>query len=191
MEKPNYILKTTESVFTPKDKNAVIEAVVIGGIIVSGLMLIVSLLAQFSAIVTWGMGLLFALLFGRLVGSPFVGRNSLSAPSPLEIWFYDDHLIIYRDRLYCNKTLSRRTYDKLFYKDIQKCEYKMISSKIIFFGVTESVWYDYNQDGSLPQYPTHHETTDCSDFCTTEHPDTDFVAEIENHSPIKVVMEDQ
>ena len=191
MEKPNYILKANESVFLPKNKNAVIEAVVIGGIIVSGLIIIVSLLAQLSAIVTISMGVLFALLFGRLVGSPFVGRNSLAAPSPLEIWFYDDHLIIYRERLYCSKTLSRRTYDKLFYKDIQKCEYRMISGKIIFSGVTESVWYDYNKDGSLPEYPTHHETTDGSDFCTTEDPDTDFVAEIENHSPIKVVMEDQ
>ncbi len=191
MEKPNYRLKTHEKVFTSKDKNAVIEAVVIGGIIVSGLILIVSLLAQLSAILTLSMGVLFALLFGRLIGSPFVGRNSLAVASPLEIWFYDDHLIIYRDRLYCNKTLSRRTYDKLFYKDIRKCEYKMISAKIIFFGVTESVWYDYNKDGSLPEYPTHHATTVCSDFCTTEHPDTDFITEIENHSPIKVVMQDQ
>ena len=191
MEKPNYILKTTESVFIPKNKNAVIEVIIIGGIIVTGLILIVSLLAQLPMILTLGMGVLFTLLLWRLVGSPNVGRNSLAAPSPLEIWFYDDHLIIYRESLYCNKTLSRRTFDKLFYKDIQKCEYKMISSKMIFSGLTESVWYDYNQDGSLPEYPTHHETTDCSDFCTTEPPDTDFVAEIENHSPIKVVMQDQ
>lgn len=191
MEKPSYILKANESVFIPKDKNAVIEVIVIGSMIVVGIILIVSLLAQLSVIVTWGMGLLFVLLLGRLVGSPLVGRNSLAAPSPFEIWFYEDYLIIYRERLYCSKTLSRRTYDKLFYKDISKCEYRMISGKIIFYGVTESIWYDYNTDGSLPQTPSHHEKTQSADFNTTEEHDIDFASVIENHSPIKVIMEDR
>lgn len=44
------------------------------------------------------------------------------------------------------------------------------------------------KDGSLPEKPTYHRTTDggiCY-FYTTEEPEIDFVSEIEKHSPIKV-----
>ncbi len=191
MEKPNYVLKADESVFTPKNKNAVLEIIVIGCIIIVGITLIISLLFQLSAVLSWFMGLLLLLLFGRLISSPFLGRNSISVSSPLEIWFYDDHLIIYREKLYCNKRLSRKTYDKLFYKDIHRCEYRMISAKVIFDGVTERVWYDYNKDGSLQQNPSYHEKAEGASFNTTEEPSVDFVSEIENHSPIKVIMEDK
>lgn len=191
MEKPNYVLKAKESVVTFTNKNAVMEAAVIGGIIVVGIVLIVSLLAQLPAMLSWGMVLLLLLLFGRLVGWSFVGRNSLTTPSPFEIWFYDDHLVIHREKINISKKLSAKTYDKLYYKDIQKCEYKMISAQIIFTGRVESVWYNYNKDGSLPQEPTYHETTDKSSFNLTEGPDIDFVVEIESHSSLKVVLADK
>ena len=113
-------------------------------------------------------------------------------PSPIEIRFYDDYLIVYREKRYYSAKCSRKEFNKFYYKDITKCQYRTSSRRINFYGVMEGTWYDYNKDGSLPEEPTYHRMINnglCY-FYTTEEPDIDFVSEIERHTPIKVVFED-
>ncbi len=210
MENPNYILKANEGVFTVKNTKTKREKLKRAAQIIAGIFIIVILLLYGQI---WAVLLLFTsgiatgavirhkkgtpyilqILRGvRAPGKPLLGDSPITSPSPFELWFFDDHLIIYREKLYCNRKLSRKKYDKLLYKDIRQCEYRMISGRIIFFGIVESIWYDYNEDGSLPQRPTYHKTTDSNSyFYTTEEPSIDFVAEIEDHSPIHVVMLDK
>ena len=59
------------------------------------------------------------------------------------------------------------------------------------YGDVETIWYNYHKDGTLPEKPTYHRTVKgglCY-FYTSASPEVDFVAEIETHSPIRVVVE--
>ncbi len=210
MENPTYILKANEGVFAVKNTKTKRQKLKRAAQIIAGIFIIVILLlaGQIWAVLLFftggittdvvihykrGTPYILKILRGiRAPGKPLLGDSPITSPSPFELRFYSDHLIIYREKLYCNRKLSRKKYDKLLYKDIRQCEYRMISGKIIFFGIVESIWYDYNENGSLPQRPTYHKTTDGNSyFYTTEEPGIDFVAEIEDHSPIQVVMLDK
>lgn len=53
------------------------------------------------------------------------------------------------------------------------------------------MWFDYNKDGSLPEKPTiHRKSEGICWFYTSPSPEVDFVAEVEKHSPIKVILSD-
>ena len=186
---PNYVLKANDGVLVPKNENPVLGYIKKAMWIIVGIIVIGSLIFQDDLFgkITWNTRLI---LIALAIGSLFVGGGSIRVPSPFEIWFYDDYLIIYREKLYYNRKLSRREYDKMFYKDIHRCQYRTVCEKINFFGIVEGIWYDYNKDGSLPERPTYHKTADtlCY-FYTTELPKIDFVSEIESHSPIKVIIE--
>ncbi len=108
----------------------------------------------------------------------------------MEIRFYDDYLILYREKKHYGSGIQRKMYDKFYYKDIHKCQYRTETKRINIYGKVEGKWYDYNKDGSLPTQPTYHKTTDSLDyFYTIFAQDIDFVKEIEEHSPIKVEIE--
>ncbi len=114
--------------------------------------------------------------------------------TPFEIRFYGDYLIIYKENHYCNPRVSRMEFDKFFYADITKCQYKLKAQKINFYGTVECNWYDYNPDGSLPNEPTCKKTVrdgicpvylGYKPYMSSE----ELVREIEEHSPIQVIVE--
>ena len=189
MENPIYILQADERVFASQKNDSMRKTIKNVARVVAIILIIC--LVLYRMFIGLGSGFLF-ILYCLRTGRLFYLNKSIAVSSPFEIWFYDDHLIIYREKLYCNRRLSRKKYDMLFYKDIRSCEYRMISGKIIFFGIAEIVWYDYNKDGSLPEHPSYHKKMDGpSYFYTIDGASTDFVTEIENHSPINVVMKDK
>lgn len=114
--------------------------------------------------------------------------DHIRVPSPFEIWFYDDYLIVYREKRYYNKKVSRKEYNKFFYNDISKVEYRTLSNRIQIYGTVEAIWYDYNKDGTLPEQPTYHRKVHDTFvyFYTTESSEVDFVSEIEEHTPIMI-----
>ena len=126
---------------------------------------------------------------GSFVGGLFA--SSKMVPSPFEIQFFDDYLIIYREKKYYSKNVIRKEYDKFFYKDIAKCQFRTETKQINIYGIIEGIRYNYNKDGSLPEKPNYHKVTDggISWFYTSESPHIDFVSEIEKNSPIKVIIE--
>lgn len=186
MEQPNYVLKANEGILVPKNENLLLGKLKIVAWVIVGVIILGSLIFQTNLFreLSWTIkGLLVALV----IGLSFVGGNK-RIPSPFEIQFYDDYLIVYREKRYYDRKVTRKEYNKFFYKDIQKIEYRTGTKRIHMKGVIEGIWYDYNKDGSLPENPTYHRTTDggiCY-FYTTEEPDIDFISEIEKHSPIKV-----
>lgn len=183
-EKPNYVLKANEGILVPKNPSLVplkkAVWIIVALIIIGSLIFQDNLFTELS----WSAQIL---LIALAIGVTIAGGN-VRVPSPFEIWFFDDYLIVYREKRYYDSKVTRKEYNKYYYKDISKVEYRKLTNRIQFEGIIESVWYNYNKDGTLPEKPTYHRTTDggiCY-FYTTASPEVDFVAEIEKHSPLKV-----
>ncbi len=124
--------------------------------------------------------------------SIFIAGGYKNVPSPIELRFYDDYLVVYRPKRYYGKKLTRREYNNFAYKDIDRCVYKSKLQRIHIYGLIQVEWYNYRKDGVLPSKPTKvmSEKSICF-FRTGAAPEVDFVKEIENHSPIKVIVEDK
>ena len=63
----------------------------------------------------------------------------------MEIRFYDDYLILYREKKHYGSGIQRKMYDKFYYKDIHKSQYRTETKRINIYGKVEGKWYDYNQ----------------------------------------------
>lgn len=190
MEKPNYVLKTNEAVLFPKEQSkgfVVLKtgvAVVILVIIVGSLLFQENLFAQLS----WTPRvLLITLVIGVLTMN---GRKEYG-PSPMELQFFDEYLILYLPKRYYNKRVTRMEINKMKYSEISKCVYKAESQRIHLYGDGISTWYNYKKDGTIPQTPT--KVNEYKDgliyFGTRLAVDVDFKQEIEAYSPIKVIVE--
>lgn len=81
-------------------------------------------------------------------------------------------------------------YEKNFYSEIQRCQYRRNEKKIETFCVVQRMYYLEERKGrySEPRYLTP--KRDICVFYTNVDPIIDFVQEIQRHSPIKVVVID-
>lgn len=189
MEKPNYVLKANEGVTVPLNDNPTLGIlkiatwIIVVTIILGSIIFRDNLFGKFS----WVVRILLIVLAIRV---SFLGGHK-RIQSPFEIQFYNDYLIIYREKRYRSKNTTTKERDKFFYKDIKKCQYRKVTKQINILGIEEGIRYKYNKDGTLPSEPIFHKTVEhlCY-FYTTEAPEVDFVAEIEKHSPIKVIIAD-
>ena len=106
MEKPNYILKANEAVLVPKNDSNVLHYLKIFLWVVIAIIIIGSLVFQdnlFSEL-QWTSQMLLISLF---IGIFFMGGNK-KIPSPFEIHFFDDYLIVYREKYYYSHPLSTK-----------------------------------------------------------------------------------
>lgn len=139
-------------------------------------------------ILPWWIALLIILF---IVIKSMPKKISQRVPSPFEIRFYDDYLVIYREKRYYSKKVSRMEYFKFFYKDIHKVRYATKSHKLVIYGIVEGIFYKYNKDDTLPDEPAYHKTTDSMFYFYTDlDPDINFIQELEEHSPVKVIFDD-
>lgn len=101
----------------------------------------------------------------------------------LEIRFYDDYFVIYDER---NYGLDSLTYQKIFYRDVERCQYKKKSKKVEIFCIVTVACYGI--DGSEHQVDEKHRrpVKEMCWFTTDVEPVIDFIEEIESHSPIEV-----
>ncbi len=112
-------------------------------------------------------------------------------PSAIEIQFYNDYLIVYRNKHYYSNSIIRREYDKFLYKDIKTIQLRKRTKRVNIFGIVEGVWYNYKKDGSLPEKPTYHKTTDSICYFYTDYAsETDLINAFETYCPIKVSIEE-
>lgn len=189
MEKANYVLKAKEGVTVPKNESLILGKIKISVWIITSIIIIVSIISHdnmFSKI-SW-LGIILLVILAVRVS--FIGGYK-RIPAPFEIQFYDDHMVIYRDKRYRSRNVIMKEYNKYFYKDIKICEYRMVTKQIRIKGIAEVTNYQYKKDGNLPDKPYFHKT--CENLCyfyTTESPEINFISEIENHSPIKVKIVD-
>lgn len=183
----NYILKANEAVsmrannsktfFYIKRALWIIIAILIIGSLVFGENMFIQL--------DWGTRVVFIMFMVYFLA---INNKKHRVASPFEIRFYDDYLVVYREKRYYNPIVSRMQFDKFYYNDIESCEFRTETKLVNIYGILEAIWYDYNKDGTLPQKPTYHKTTEGVSCFYTSHSDVDFVHEIEAHSPIKVII---
>jgi len=110
---------------------------------------------------------------------------------PVEIQFYDEYLIIYREK--CNVSLEPRyvvrEYNTLFYEDVKVVEFGKFRKTVLkFYGKVEVLRHKYNDDGTINDEPLLHKTleNEYTTIQTKESPEIDFVRIIEKHSPLNV-----
>lgn len=182
---PKYVLKANERVLLPKNNSTALY------IVRKVLWIITVILAVGSLVLGENLFSLLSLsvkcLFIGLVVVVMCNGGSEPQPSPFEIRFYDDYLVLYREKYYYDRRVSKMEYNKVFYAGIRECEFNKKTERVTIHGVVEGIWYNYKKDGTLPKEPSYCKTTDsqCS-FYTTFARDIDIVAEIEQHSSIKV-----
>lgn len=92
-----------------------------------------------------------------LIISSFVwGTKTKYVPGNMEIRFYDDYFIIYKEKVCYSLKLYRKEYWKFQYYDVTKWEYDYSLKRLDLIGNTEAIWFDYNNNGTVPKEPTYH-----------------------------------
>lgn len=187
MEEPNYVLKTMESAWGPtpnarqvifaKRAVRIFVLVLLAGSLFFGDNLFDGLSVTSKA-----------MLIAMFLGTCFV-KDKQKGPKPFEIRFYQDHLVLYREKRYYSPSFSRQETDKFLYRDIDEVTYTPTTHRLNIYGTVEGIWYTYNKDGTLPEQPSYHKTThSIAYFYTNEAPEVDFVALFEKYVPIRVTV---
>lgn len=187
---PNYVLRTNEAILNPHsqpkgEKNfrwAVLTAI--------------ALLMLYSFIT--GNNLFSALPWFGWVGLGLVVIRAIFRPKPsnnssrMEIRFFDDGIVLYQTRRNPAKQITRKQLTAFMYDNIAQVTHKKENKLIQILGAGTSVWYDSDSQGNLPETPTKKQSFSKAlvQFSTTLAPELDFVQEIEDHSPLKVVIEE-
>jgi hypothetical protein len=159
MSNPNYVIETHETVSMPTGKNQpfatlrIVVWVIIAVIILGSFVFGDNLFSELS----WTARMI---LIALAIGTVFWGPKSEPVASPLEIRFYSDYLVVFREKRYYSRKVSRKEYNKFFYSDISKIEYDYRIKRLDFIGKIDAMWFNYNKDGSVPQNPTYHRIVD-------------------------------
>ena len=159
MDSPKYVIKTHETVSMPTGNNQpfatlrIIVWVIIAVIILGSFVFGDNLFSELS----WTARMI---LIALAIGISFWGPKSEPVASPLEIRFYSDYLVVFREKRYYSRKVSRKEYNKFFYSDISKIEYDYRIKRLDFIGKIDAMWFNYNKDGSVPQNPSYHRIVD-------------------------------
>lgn len=189
MDKPNYVLKTNEAVLVPTNQSGANTFIKIGVWIVVGIIVLGSVVFQdnlFAELSWTARCFLIILATGVLFA-----RKKEDVPSPMELQFFNDYLILYLPKRYYSKSVTRMEINKMMYREITKCVYKIKSERIQIYGNGTSICYNYDASGNLPKVPTQNRNYMDGMICfsTKLAHDVNFKQEIEAHSPIVVIVE--
>lgn len=190
MDKPNYVIKTNEAVLmsieTDKSKNVIkiCTWIIIGIVLIGSFLLDINIFSELS----FGAKIFLIII---VLGLIFYDGKKEYTPSPMELYFFDDYLMMYLPKRYYSKRVSRKQIEIMKYSEISKCVLKANSNRIQIYGDGKAIWYNYNKDGSLPEKPTKEKqfTEGMIYFNIQFATDIDFIKEIETHSPLKVIIE--
>lgn len=190
MDTANFVIKTNEAVLMPTEEckwKIIVRNciwIIIGIMVMSSLILQVNIFDELS----WSAKIL---LIALTLGFGFYNRKKEYTPSPMELRFYDDYLEFYLPKRYYSDRVIRKQINIIEYNESSKCVYKVKSKRIQIYGDGKALWYNYKKDGTIPLQPTdEHSFTDGMLYFNIQFAtDIDFKKEIEEHSPLKVIME--
>lgn len=190
MDELKHVIKTNEAVLIPTENNKFKRAMKYFVWTIVGIIIIGSLIFQDN--IFGGLPLTSKIILIVLVVSfGFYDGKKEYAPSPMELQFYDDHLVFYLPKRYYSRRVIRKQINILTYSTITSCIYGAQSKRIKIFGDGKTIWYNYRKDGSLPEKPSKEFsfTKGMIYFNTRLVTDIDFIKEIEENSPIKVTVD--
>lgn len=191
-KEPNYVLKMNEAVLMPVEESKwkIILKKIINMLIFT--LFIFSFVFQENLFSELSLGSKI-IFFSLIIWAISNRTKKIDVPSPIELQFYDEYLVFHQPKRYLTQKVTRKVINKMYYKDITKCVYKTKWTRVQIYGDGYSVWFDYNKDGSIPDKPTREKnfTKGMIYFDTRLAKDVNFVREIEEHAPLKVIRENE
>ena len=188
-QQPNYVLKFNETDSRKvKDRNYYIKKAVV---------IIIAIIVIFSIIFGENLFLELSwtariLLIAIALGILFTGKKE-DVPSPAELRFYDDYLLLFLERKYYSERSIKQEYLKMKYSDITKVKYLPNTSNKRFqiYGNGHSLHYDLKKDGNILKKASRDKMFEKGMiyFSTNLNQNIDFIKEIEEHSPLKVEID--
>lgn len=107
-------------------------------------------------------------------------------PSDIEIQFFDEYMLVYKDKIPYNPKKSRREYEKCFYTDIKNMEYRTNTKRLNIDAKYEGTYYNY-KNGILEEKPAYHKTVDALIwFYPGEAYQTEIIEMLEKYTNKKV-----
>ncbi len=159
MDSPKYVIKTHETVSMPMGNNQPFATLKILVWVIIAMIALGSLVFDnnFFFEISWTARVM---LVSLVIGFGFWKPKSENIASPIEIQFYDDYLVVFREKRYYDRKVSRKEYNKFFYSDISKIDYDYRTRRLNLVGKIDAMWFNYNKDGSVPQNPSYHRVVD-------------------------------
>ena len=109
-------------------------------------------------------------------------------PVPVIIDFFEEYLTATWPEAKNGKTTIKQTM-KMYYKDVEKCEFLEETQDVFFFGLTEVFRWNYLDDTNVENKPFFHKVADSGIFINVKFEKTsNWVKAIEENSPIKVLL---
>lgn len=157
MEQPIYVLKTNATVKIPVSGSKIYSIIRIVVWVIVGLLFLSSVVFQTNMLNEMSLSVK-VILFSLLVVS-LIGPKKNPTPNPLEIWFYKDYLVVYKERMYYSGNTWRREFFKFQYEGIEEINYNHTTRRLNIYGDVDATFFEYNKDGTLPQYPNYKKFT--------------------------------
>lgn len=189
MEQPIYVLKAHEVDKIPEGgTNQPFTTIKIIIWIIIVLILFFSLIFKdnFFDSMSWTTRSILIML---AIGSLFMHKKQIVTPLVIEIQFYKEYLIVFRNKVFYSSKIKRREFYKFYYRDIKSINFDVITKRMNIEGLVEDIWYNYNSDGTLPIVPTYHMTVDSLCYFYILDNDVQMVLSIiENYSGFKIQL---
>ena len=104
-----------------------------------------------------------------------------------ELQFYDDYLVFYVPKHHIKRGKDQMEIQKIFYKDVTRCEFRTNTRKMVICGMLEESHYEYDKNGNVKENPSYHKNYDgMIKFYTIFDVEHNFKQIIEKNSPLKV-----
>lgn len=129
---------------------------------------------------SWTSRMIFIAL---VLGISFLGPKKSATLSELEIWFYDDYFIVYRNKRYYNPKVSYREYNKFFYSDVSSMDYDYRTRRFNIRGKIDATFFKYDKNGIVSDTPHYQKITDggiCY-FYVINNDEDNLISNMEEH----------
>lgn len=183
---PNYVLKFDDAISVYIDGGGIwgkiqkICLIVIGIFVVASFVFHENLFREMSG---YAVGMLIAILVVS-----WVKKKREWRAFPIELRFYDDSLVIYRDQVPREDGKKLRQEWSFFkYEDIKLVRWQLKAKSVVVQGIMHGIYICYDENGQLTEKKKYDKITDSGCIFNTHNMgDIDLVREIEEHSPLKV-----
>lgn len=149
-------------------------------VLIGGSLLFDEFLFAKESIPVW---ICFVFVIGYLIKNG--GHERSECPSQLQ--FYADYMVFYVPKHHIKVGKDQMEIQKIFYKDVTKCEFRTNTRKMVICGMLEETHYEYDKNDNLQKVPCYHKFYDgMIKFYTVFDFEHDFKKIIEANSPLKV-----
>lgn len=159
MGEPKKILRTYEKVDIPVSSSGVHTFIRTATWIIVGVIIIGSLIFQSNLLseISW---ISRMILIALAIGISFWGPKTNPTPSEIEVWFYDDCFVVYRNKRYYSPKVTHREFNKFYYNDVNGMDYDCRTHRFNIHGKIDATFFKYDKGGNIPNVPYYHKITD-------------------------------